>query len=106
MSITALRFILLAPLAAGIPGIAHADPAGDEAGRQSIMADSRASAAAIDRRNSDQAFQAGLTRSSSGGGNSGSSSSGSSSGSSSSSGGLGGGWGQGGQISADGCGAR
>ena len=93
MSMTARRFVLLAALAGSSPGIAHADPAGDEARRQSIMADSRASAAAIDRRNSDQAFQAGLTRSSSGGGNSSSSSSGSSSGSSSSSGGFGGGGG-------------
>ena len=93
MSTTARRLVLLAALIAGIPGIAHADPAGDEARRQSIMADSRASAAAIDRRNSDQAFQAGLTRSSPGGGNSGSSSSGSSSGSSSSGGGFGGGGG-------------
>ena len=91
MALTARRLVLLASLIAATPGLAHADPAGDEARRQSIMADSRASAAAIDRRNSDQAFQAGLARSSSGGGNSGSSSSGTSSGSSSSSGGFGGG---------------
>lgn len=93
MSTKALRVILLASLVVAIPGIAHADAAGDEARRQSLMESSRANAAAIDRRNADQAFQAGLTRSSSTGGSSGSSSSGSSSGSSASSGGFGGGGG-------------
>ena len=91
MSMKALRVVLITSFVVAIPGIAHADPAGDEARRQSIMASSRADAAAIDRRNSDQAFQAGLARSSSGGASSGSGSSGSSSASSAPSGGYRGG---------------
>ena len=82
MSTKSYRIILLASLFVTTPNIAHADPAGDEARRQASMERSRESAAAIDRRNSDQAFQASLTRSSSIGGGSGSSSSGSSSSSS------------------------
>ncbi len=60
------------------PTIASADPAGDEARRQASMASASASAAAIDRRNSDAAFQAGLRQPSSPSGSSASSSSNSS----------------------------
>lgn len=91
MSLKTLRIVLLASLAAATPHIAHADAAGDEARRQAIMASSRANAAAIDRRNADQAFRDGLSRSSSSRANSGSNSSSSSSNSSAPSAGFGGG---------------
>lgn len=59
----ALKSFLLATAFLTIPMVAVADPA-DEARRQAQMQSSRDSAAAIDRRNADQAFQQGLARSS------------------------------------------
>lgn len=69
-------------LALAVPAVARAFQ-NDESRRQAQMASARASAAAIDRRNADQAFQAGLARASAG--RSGSGSSGSSGSSSSAS---------------------
>jgi TPR repeat protein len=74
-----LRNVLLATLLVAIPTLIHADPAGDESRRQAAMATASASAAAIDRRNADTAFQAGLQQPSLGGGSGSSSSSSSSS---------------------------
>lgn len=91
MSTKSFRIILLVSFFATTPHIAQADPAGDEARRQVSMERSRQSEAAVDRRNSDQAFQASLARRSSSGGSSGSSSSGSPSGSSAPSAGFSGG---------------
>lgn len=88
MALKYLCSILLASVAALAPIVAHADAAGDEARRQASMERSRQSAAAIDRRNSDQAFQAGLNRASSTGIAPGSNSGGSSSSSSASGGGF------------------
>ena len=76
------KAIMLATAFLTVPVIAFADPA-DEARRQAQMQSSRDSAAAIDRRNADQAFQQGLARSSSSAPNSGSPSGSSGSGSSS-----------------------
>jgi uncharacterized protein len=73
MSKISLRTLLLITTLCTVPVFAHADPA-DEARRQAQMQSSRDSAAAIDRRNADQAFQQGLARSSSLPANSGSSS--------------------------------
>lgn len=63
-----IRAILVA-MFVGLPSTATAFQP-DEARRQALMESARASAAAIDRRNADQAFQAGLRRASSGGGGS------------------------------------
>ena len=93
MALKHFRGILFALLAAAVPIIAHADAAGDEARRQASMERSRESAAAIDRRNSDQAFQAGLHRASSTGIAPGSSSGGSTSSSSAPNAGFSGGGG-------------
>lgn len=78
MSFRSFRTFILATALYTVPVLAHADPA-DEARRQAQMQSSRDSAAAIDRRNADAAFQQGLARSSSTSTNSGSSSSSSSS---------------------------
>ena len=67
------RAFFLATASLAVPIVASADPA-DEARRQAQMQSSRDSAAAIDRRNADQAFQQGLARSSSGAPRSGSTS--------------------------------
>ena len=79
-------------ISAGAPRLVLAFQ-GDEARRQALMENARASAAAIDRRNADQAFQAGLARSAAAWGSSGSpsSSSGNGSGSGSSGGRVSGG---------------
>ena len=74
MTKTSLRIHLLATALCTLPLIAHADGASDEARRQAQMQSSRDSAAAIDRRNADAAFQQGLARSLSLPANSGSSS--------------------------------
>jgi uncharacterized protein len=73
MSKISLRTLLLITTLCTVPVFARADPA-DEARRQAQMQSSRDSAAAIDRRNADQAFQQSLARSSSLPANSGSNS--------------------------------
>lgn len=91
MSKTFVRTLLFAALVAMTPGSAQADAVGDEARRQASMDRSRDAAAAIDRRNADQAFQSSLARASSTGISPGSSSSSSSSGSTGSGSGYSGG---------------
>lgn len=73
MATKSIRAALLVTLFFSFSTISYADGASDEARRQAQMASARASAAAIDRRNADQAFQQGLARSTSSTPNAGSS---------------------------------